>query len=98
LILKSGRFCETLKDGMVRHMTVVYADSKTLRLWGRAWPPSERRGLLATLLSTWLRITAGGTKLVLTYDVGGYAKDGLGTTWAGPVDEVLGLQVRRLAS
>ena len=43
-----------------------------------------------------LKDAAGKTDLVLTYDVGGYAKGGLAETLAAPVDKVLGEQVARL--
>jgi hypothetical protein len=38
----------------------------------------------------------GGTEVVMTYDVGGYAKGGLAETYAAPVDQVLGEQLARL--
>ena len=43
-----------------------------------------------------LKSAGAGTDVVLTYDVGGYAKGGLAETYAGPVDKVLGDQIARL--
>lgn len=95
--LTSGCFCEKLKDGFVRHMTVVYADSKTLRLWG-GLGPLQTTGAAGHLAFNLAENGSGGTRLVMTYDVGGFARGGLGPVWAAPVDEVLGLQVLRLKS
>jgi hypothetical protein len=44
-----------------------------------------------------LKPAADGTDLSLTYNVGGYIKDGL-ASWASPVDSVLAEQVMRLKS
>ena len=90
----SGCFCEKLPDGFVRHMTLVYSASDALRLAGALGP------LATTGASGHLGLSFGkaadSTQLVLTYDVGGYAKGGLAQTWAAPVDGVLGQQVARL--
>lgn len=90
-----GCFCETLKDGgSVAHMRVVYAaPGQALRLEG-ALGPLQTLGASGHL-SFALAPKAGGTDLVLTYDVGGYAKGGFGG-WAAPVDQVLGEQTVRL--
>jgi hypothetical protein len=93
--LEKGCFCERLTNGgAVRHLTVVYADGSTLRMFGGLGPlqTTGATGHLAVALKE----VAGGTELVLTYDVGGYAKGGLAETWAAPVDAVLGAQVARL--
>ena len=95
--LASGCFCEKLKDGFVRHMTVVYADSRTLRLWG-GLGPLQTTGAAGHLAFNLVESGSGGTRLVMTYDVGGFARGGLGATWAAPVDEVMGMQVQRLKS
>ena len=90
----SGFFCEKLPDGFVRHMTLVYSAPDALRLAGALGP------LATTGASGHLGLSFGkaadSTQLVLTYDVGGYAKGGLAQTWAAPVDGVLGQQVARL--
>ena len=91
----SGCFCERLKRGAVRHMTIVYNDgATTLRLNG-GLGPMQLTGASGNLGFT-LKDNAGKTDLVATYDVGGYAKGGLTETLAAPVDRVLGEQVARL--
>jgi uncharacterized protein YndB with AHSA1/START domain len=92
----SGCFCERLKRGAVRHMTIIYSDgATTLRLNG-GLGPMQFTGASGNLGIT-LKETAGKTALVATYDVGGYAKGGLAETLAAPVDMVLGQQIKRLA-
>jgi hypothetical protein len=91
----SGCFCERLKNGGVRHMMVVYADGATqLRLFGGLGPLqfTGASGHLDIVLKT----AGGGTEVVMTYDVGGYAKGGLAEEFAVPVDRVLGEQLARL--
>ncbi|QUD90814.1 ATPase [Phenylobacterium montanum] len=90
-----GCFCEALKDGgSVAHMRVVFvAPGKMLRLEG-ALGPLQTLGVTGHLAFA-LKPQDGGADLVLTYDVGGYAKDGF-AGWATPVDHVLGLQMARL--
>jgi len=91
----SGCFCEQLPRGAVRHMTIVYADGKSqLRLEG-ALGPLQFTGATGHLGVT-LKPAGAGTDVVLTYDVGGYAKGGLAETFAAPVDQVLGEQLARL--
>jgi len=91
-----GCFCETLKKGAVRHMMIIYNDGgTTLRLNG-GLGPMQMTGASGNLGFV-LKETAGKTALVATYDVGGYARGGLAETLAGPVDFVLGEQVKRLA-
>lgn len=93
--LASGCFCEKLKDGEVRHMTVVYSDSGTLRLYG-GLGPLQTTGAAGHLIFRFEAAPEGKTLLTVTYDVGGYAKGGLAEKWAGPVDFVIGEQVGRL--
>lgn len=94
--LATGCFCETLKDGFVRHMTVVYASDGALRLSG-ALGPLQFTGASGHMA---FNFKAGPdpttTVLTVTYDVGGYAKGGLAAQWAKPVDGVIGEQVARL--
>jgi opacity protein-like surface antigen len=91
-----GCFCETLKRGGVRHMMIIYNDGgTTLRMTG-GLGPMQLTGAAGNM-SFVLKETAGKTALTVTYDVGGYAKGGLAETLAGPVDFVLGEQVKRLA-
>ncbi len=93
----SGCFCEVLKNGAgaVRHMTIVYSEeNKALRLEG-GLGPLQFTGATGHLGFA-LKPAGTGTDLVVTYDVGGYAKGGLAETLAGPVDKVLGEQIARL--
>ncbi|HEX5262563.1 MAG TPA: SRPBCC family protein [Phenylobacterium sp.] len=91
----SGCFCERLKRGAVRHMTIVYNDGgTTLRLNG-GLGPMQLTGASGNLGIT-LKPAGPSTDLTMTYDVGGYAKGGLADTLAAPVDGVLGEQVSRL--
>jgi len=91
----SGCFCEVLRRGAVRHMMIVYSDeAKALRLEG-ALGPLQMTGATGHLGFA-LKAAGGGTDLVVTYDVGGYAKGGLAETYAAPVDKVLGDQIARL--
>jgi hypothetical protein len=91
-----GCFCEQLRKGAVRHMTVTFADGVSqLRMFG-GLGPLQFTGA-AGHLGVALKPAAGGaTEVVMTYDVGGYAKGGLADTYAGPVDQVLGAQLARL--
>jgi uncharacterized protein YndB with AHSA1/START domain len=90
-----GCFCEKLPNGGgARHLQVLYiAPGKTLRMGGGLGP-------LQAIASTG-RMTiavspmAGGTKLELTYTVGGYLPAGMNTL-ATPVDSVLNAQFNRL--
>jgi uncharacterized protein YndB with AHSA1/START domain len=91
----SGCFCETLKRGAVRHMTIIYNDgATTLRLNG-GLGPMQFTGAGGNL-GIVLKPAGTGTQLTLTYDVGGYVKGGV-ETLAAPVDGMLGEQVKRLA-
>ncbi|HEY0438403.1 MAG TPA: SRPBCC family protein [Phenylobacterium sp.] len=90
----SGCFCERLKKGAVRHMTIIYNDGATaLRLTG-GLGPMQFTGASGNL-GIALKPAGATTELTLTYDVGGYAKGGL-AAMAAPVDTVLGQQVVRL--
>ena len=92
--LAKGCFCEKLPTGFARHLGVIFADGKTLRLEGALGPlmTTGAAGHLAFIT----KAKDGGTELTLTYDAGGYAKGGLAEGWAKPVDSVLGQQVTRL--
>lgn len=95
LDLAGGCFCETLKTGYVRHMTVVYADAGAVRLQG-ALGPLQSTGATGHLTFAFKPAADGKTTLAVSYVVGGYAKGGLGEAWAKPVDSVIGVQVGRL--
>jgi uncharacterized protein YndB with AHSA1/START domain len=90
-----GCFCEILANGGgVHHMTVLYVDpGKIIRLEGGLGPLQAMavNGIM-TVVFTKLQ---DGTKLTVTYTVGGYTPGGL-LQIASAVDNVLGLQVTRL--
>lgn len=96
LDLKAGGcFCERLKEGgAARHMSVILVQpDTTVRLDGALGPLATTGG--TGHLTFALSAKDAGTTLVLTYDFGGYAKDGM-DKWAAPVDQVLGEQLDRL--
>ncbi len=90
-----GCFCEKLANGGgVRHAEVIfYAPAKALILSG-AFGPLQKFGVAATL-SFAITPAADGSKLEVTFAIGGYAPGGL-NTWAAPVDSVLTEQMIRL--
>ncbi|HEX9275869.1 MAG TPA: SRPBCC domain-containing protein [Casimicrobiaceae bacterium] len=90
-----GCFCERLKDGgAVEHLRVVYvAPGQALRMSG-ALGPLQASGLAGSL--TWKLVpAASGTKMELTYSVGGFIDGGF-DKMAPAVDGVLGEQLERL--
>jgi uncharacterized protein YndB with AHSA1/START domain len=90
-----GCFCEKLPtQGSVRHMEVIFvAPGKTLRLTGGLGP---LQAFAATGTMTFsLSPTGDGTKLDVTYAVGGYLPQGMNTL-AAPVNDVLTEQTNRL--
>ncbi|MBL6852718.1 MAG: SRPBCC domain-containing protein [Alphaproteobacteria bacterium] len=92
-----GCWCEKLPDGgSVQHMIVFrFMPNSQLVLRG---PLGPLQGLgVDGAMTVVLKPGAGGTDLTVTYDVGGYLKDGLAGL-AGPVDGVLGEQFNRLKS
>jgi uncharacterized protein YndB with AHSA1/START domain len=90
-----GCWCESGADGgSALHMWVVYvAPGKTLRLRG-ALGPLQGMGVDGAMTFT-LQSAGGGTDLTLTYNVGGYSKDGF-ETLSRAVDDVLGQQLASL--
>jgi hypothetical protein len=91
----SGCFCETLPRGAVRHLTIVYADGKSQLRMAGALGPLQFTGATGHFGVT-LKPAGTGTDVVMSYDVGGYAKGGLAERFAAPVDSVLGEQLTRL--
>lgn len=90
-----GCFCEKLSlYAGVEHGTVVFAQpTKTLRLVG-ALGPLQEFGVTGAL--TWtIEAAGGGSRITMTYNVGGYADRPM-SDWAPIVDEVLGVQAKRL--
>ena len=92
-----GCFCEKLPNGGgVRHAEVImYVPGKTLVMSG-VFGPLQRLGA-AGALSFAISPAGDGSKLEVTFAVGGYLAAGL-NTWAAPVDNVLTEQVGRLKS
>ena len=90
-----GCFCERLSlYAGIEHMSVVYAQpAKTLRLSGALGPLQEFG--VAGSLTFQIEAAGGGSKLTVTYNVGGFADRPL-ADWAPIVDEVIGGQVKRL--
>ena len=90
-----GCFCEKLPNaGAARHMEVVnFVPGKGLVMTGGLGPLQS----LATTGSMTIQLTAAGdgTKVDVTYAVGGYLPAGLNTR-ASPADAMLSEQVNRL--
>jgi len=90
-----GCFCEKLPDGGVEHLRVVYVKPESeLHLAGGLGPLQ----FYAVGGSMVVRIVpdGSGSKLSLTYSVGGWTSEGL-ADWGPKVDGVLAEQVTRLA-
>ena len=92
-----GCWCEKGANGQsIEHLVVVNTvPDKTLVMRG-ALGPLQGLGVEGAMTIS-LKATPDGSDLSLTYNVGGYLKDGL-ASWAAPVDSVLGEQVTRLKS
>ena len=90
-----GCFCEKLSlYAGIEHGTVVYAlPAKILRLHGALGPLQEFA--VTGSLTFQIEAAAGGSKLTVTYSVGGFTDRPM-ADWAPIVDEVLGSQVQRL--
>ena len=92
-----GCFCEKLANGGgVQHMSVVFASpGSTLRMLG-GLGPLQGTGVAGSM--TWRFIAAPpGTKIEVSYSVGGYFQGGLDKV-AAPVNSVIGEQLMRLKS
>ena len=89
-----GCFCEKLPNGAVEHMRVVYLKAdEALRMTG-ALGPLQASGVSGAM--TWrLLPTADGTKLDLTYSVGGFMAGGFEAI-APAVERVVKEQADRL--
>jgi hypothetical protein len=92
-----GCFCEQMGKGSgVEHARIIYLIPDALVRMSGALGPLQSSGLVGTL--TWKLSAAGtGTKIELTYNVGGYMH-GAFENIAPEVDEVLGDQLDRLKS
>ncbi|HUO89762.1 MAG TPA: SRPBCC family protein [Rhizomicrobium sp.] len=89
-----GCWCEALANGSVQHLAVVFASPGKRLVMRGALGPLQGLGVEGAMTID-LKPSDGGTDLTATYNVGGYLKDGL-TSWADPVDRVLGEQFNRL--
>jgi hypothetical protein len=92
-----GCFCEALPGGgFVRHATAEYSDKdKLLRLSGGLGPLQEM-GAQGTLSFNLLPVDKAGTRLVVSYVVGGYPVGEKGfAALAEPVNGVLKEQLER---
>ncbi|MEW6599087.1 MAG: ATPase [Pseudomonadota bacterium] len=90
-----GCFCEKLPGGGVEHLRVAFVKpGAILRLRG-ALGPLQGEGVDGALTFALVPDGAGGTKLSLSYIVGGYLRKG-SEAWAPIVDQVLGEQFARL--
>jgi uncharacterized protein YndB with AHSA1/START domain len=96
-----GCFCEALPArgnapaGAVEHARVIHAaPSSMLRLVG-SLGPLQGEAVTGTLTFTLKPLETGGTRIILAYVVGGYARGGVDKL-AGPVDGVLGQQLQGL--
>jgi hypothetical protein len=92
----NGCLCEKLSlYAGIEHATVLYAQpAKTLRLSG-ALGPLQEFGVSGVM--TWsIEPAGGGSRITLTYNVGGFADRPL-ADWAPLVDDMLGDQLKRLA-
>jgi hypothetical protein len=91
-----GCLCEKLSlYAGIEHATVLYAQpAKTLRLSG-ALGPLQEFGVSGVM--TWsIEPAGGGSRITLSYNVGGFADRPL-ADWAPLVDDMLGGQLKRLA-
>ena len=70
-----GCFCEKLPNGAVEHMRVVFLRPNEVLRMGGALGPLQAHGVAGAM--TWrLSPTANGTKVDLTYSVGGFMAGG----------------------
>lgn len=90
-----GCFCERLEHGgAVEHARVINLQPGALVRMTGAFGPLQSSGLAGTL--SWaLAAAGGGTRLQVTYSVGGYMQGGFAEL-APVVDGVLGGQLDRL--
>ena len=89
-----GCFCERIGKGGVEHARIIYLMPNAVVRMSGALGPLQSSGLVGTL--TWKLSPAGtGTKIELTYNVGGYMH-GAFENIAPAVDEVLSDQLTRL--
>jgi len=90
-----GCFCEALAGGGVRHGGVLLAIPGSMLRLDAALGPLQGEGVSAVLTFE-IKAKDAGSEIVMTYNVGGYTPAGV-KQWADGVDQVLGVQVDRLA-
>ena len=84
-----------MKDGGVKHGRVIFGQTnKTLRLTA---PLGLQGEAITARLTLTLTPEGTGTKIAVSYIVGGYTRMGM-TKFAPLVDGVIGEQVKRLAA
>jgi len=89
-----GCFCERWAGGSAEHLRVVHAQpGKLLRLSG-GLGPFQGEGAAGALTFA-LQPATGGTRLTVSYVVGGYVRGGV-APWPVMVDGMIGEQVARL--
>ena len=90
-----GCFCERIPpEATIEHMRVLYADpGKTLRMQG-GLGPLQAMAVNAVMTFSFAKAEEG-TKMVVTYTIGGYYPGGFSSIW-GIVDRVLAEQMNRL--
>jgi len=92
-----GCFCETLPNGgAVRHMEVLLLIPRKMIVMSGGLGPLQSLAATGTMKIA-LSIAENGTKLDVTYSVGGYLPAGM-NTFASPVNEVLMGQFARFKS
>ena len=89
-----GCFCEKLSNGAVRHMEVLTLMPGRMVVLSGGLGPLQSLAAVGTL-SVQLSAVDGGTKMDVTYAVGGYLAGGMNPL-ASPVDGVLQEQFSRL--
>ena len=93
---RGGDFMERLPDtgGWVKHMEIAQVQPGEQVVMTGGLGPLVFQGANGTMVWT-VEEAGAGSRLTLDYQVYGFPK-GNGTEWAGPVDFVLGEQVKRL--
>ena len=93
-----GCFCEKLPHGGgVRHLEVVNVDPEKVLVLTGGLGPLQAMAVTGSLTIQLAPLRDDGTKVAVTYTVGGYSPDGL-SALAAPVDAVLTQQFMRLKS
>ena len=91
-----GCWCETVKDGAIEHMRIVYAQpGAVLRAQG-GLGPLQAEGIAGSLTYV-IKPVAGGSEITQTYVVGGYIRQGA-EKLAPLVDTVMGAGFGRLVA